>query len=453
MAAKTKPSRPDGCPLFAHRNGQWAKKVKGKFRYFGPWSDLEGALTKYKAETTPDTYARVPSKASSVPAKTRPAKPHPDFPLYPHSSGQWARKVRGKTCYFGAWSDPDGALKKYLDQKDDLLAGREVRNGDGLVVYELVNHFLTSKKRKVKSGELTERAWQDYDRICGAVIDVFGRTRPVLSLTPTDFEVLRETFAKSHGTHALKKDVTCTRSLFKYGCDADLVDRPVKFGPSFKPPSRLTMRKEKQKKGPLMYTPAEVQSLLGAASLQLRAMILLGVNCGFGNHDCAMLPLSAIEGEWVTFPRPKTGIDRRCHLWPETVEALQKVIHQRKIPKDPVHADRVFITTHREPWTPKTETGDSPVSKEMAKLIKTLGLQKRGRNFYTLRRVFETVAGDTGDQVAVDQVMGHAPAANDMGAIYRQRISDDRLIRVADEVRRWLNRTPSHRDQDSVDVE
>ena len=51
-----------------------------------------------------------------------------------------------------------------------------------------------------------------------------------------------------------------------------------------------------------------------AVNPTLRAMILLGVNCGFNNKDCADLPLKALDldGGWINFPRPKTGIPRRC---------------------------------------------------------------------------------------------------------------------------------------------
>ena len=63
----------------------------------------------------------------------RPAKPRPDFPLFAHATGRWAKKIRGKLHYFGKWADADATLRRYVEERDDLYAGHKPRRkGDGL---------------------------------------------------------------------------------------------------------------------------------------------------------------------------------------------------------------------------------------------------------------------------------------------------------------------------------
>jgi hypothetical protein len=74
------------------------------------------------------------------------------------------------------------------------------------------------------------------------------------------------------------------------------------------------------------------------------------------------------------------------------------------------------------------------------KLLKLAGVARPGLSFYALRHTFETIGGDTRDQVAVDFIMGHS--RGDMASDYRERISDGRLKAVTDHVRAWLYPPP-----------
>jgi len=436
-----KPEKPSpDFPLFAHGNGQWAKKIQGRFLYFGPWDDPQGALERFLEHDTQASNGRQVSESPILPAKPKPAKPHPDFPLYGHRSGRWAKRIRGRLHYFGPWDDPEAALNLYLDQKDDLLAGREPQRKEGLTVRELVDRFLASKEARVDTGELRRRSLEDYDTTCGRVIEVFGRSRLVIDLRPADFERLRAKFAETHGPTALSNDIGRVRVLFNFAYKEGRIEHPMRFG-TFQKPGKAVLRRERQKKGPKMFKAREIRALLKIASPQLKAMILLGINWGLGNNDCVLLPLSALDLKrgWLDYPRPKTGVKRRSRLWPETVEALREVIRHRKEPHDGAHADKVFITKYRTPWTPKGEhQRDNPISKETVKLLNRLKIHRPGLGFYALRHTFETIAGEAGDQVAVNFIMGRVPAANDMSAVYRERMTPRRLCRVVKYVRKWL---------------
>ena len=78
----------------------------------------------------------------------------------------------------------------------------------------------------------------------------------------------------------------------------------------------------------------------------------------------------------------------------------------------------------------------NPVSVACRDLMKAVGIHREGVGFYTLRHIFETVAGGSRDQVAVNAIMGHADSS--MAATYREHIDDERLQAVVDHVRTWL---------------
>jgi integrase len=362
--------------------------------------------------------------------------------LYAHAAGYWAKKIRGKAHYFGPWADPDGALTKYLEQKDALHAGRKPRDSaDGLVVKELANRYLNAKRALVDTGELSPRTWAEYKEITDLLVLNFGRSRVVADLGPDDFALLRTKMAKRWGPTRLGNAIQRVRSVFKHAADSDLLARPVCFGPGFARPSAKTLRLHRAKQGPKLFTADEVRRLLAVAGQPLRAMILLGVNCGFGMADCGRLPLAALdlEAASIDFARPKTGVPRRCPLWPETVTAIREALAKRPAPKDPADGALVFLTAHGRSW--HKETASSPMCFKVSALLRRLGINgRKGLGFYTLRHVFRTVADESKDQPAVDFMMGHA--RDDMASVYREQVGGDRLRAVSDHVRAWLFGTP-----------
>jgi hypothetical protein len=78
-----------------------------------------------------------------------------------------ANAVRFDRLPGGRLAHDAGAVAKYLEQRDDLHAGRTPRvQGDGLTVRDLLNRFLTVKKDLMDAGEITPRTFAEYKATC-----------------------------------------------------------------------------------------------------------------------------------------------------------------------------------------------------------------------------------------------------------------------------------------------
>ncbi len=199
--AQAKPSKPTpDFPLFPHASKRWAKKINGKTVYFGPWDDPRGAIRRFRAFMAGKPFVRPGVRVdTSDTSDTRPAKPYPDFPLFPHATKRWAKKIRGKTHYFGPWDDPDAALTAYMEKKDSLHAGRLPADDGALTVKMLVNHFLNRKQDQLNGGELSPRTWLKLKEVTDMIVKEFGKHRLVADLGQQDFTKVRNKMAKRWG--------------------------------------------------------------------------------------------------------------------------------------------------------------------------------------------------------------------------------------------------------------
>lgn len=418
----------------------------------------------------------------------KPAKPYPKFPCYAHASGRWAAKVAGKTRFFGRWGSKVGpsivpvddinasaeaAKAEYDRQVFFLLKGEEPPTAEvsGPTLRNLCNEFLVSKQLLVDAQKLSPRTFKGYKRATDFLIGFFGPDKLLESLGAQqldadgrkkagDFTRMARHLVKHHNNPvSLSNDIRNIKIVLKYAYDEEMIDKPYRYGTEFKMPTASEIRRAEQahqrEHGKRLIDAPDllmiIESLAGRgaralptnhANTALRAMVLLGVNCGLGQTDCANLEESHLDLSrgWLDYPRVKTAIERRIPLWPETVQAIREAIAVRPPAKRSDDRRCVFITGDGKRWVNITPAGNATdsVCMRFGRVLSALGLKRARLNFYALRHVTETIGGRCRDQKAVDRVMGHAPKSSDMGAKYLEDFDDDRLLAVTNTIRTWL---------------
>ena len=88
-------------------------------------------------------------------------------------------------------------------------------------------------------------------------------------LASDDFDHLRVNPSRTRGPVALGNEIQRVRTVFKFAYDASLIDRPVRHGPTFKRPSKKTIRRAQQENGDRMFEAAQIRTLFEAASVQM----------------------------------------------------------------------------------------------------------------------------------------------------------------------------------------
>lgn len=333
-------------------------------------------------------------------------------PLTPHASGQYCARLAGKIRYFG--KEHDAALRKFQDAK----AGFDVHD-TRLNVAEVVSLYLDDQQAKQNRGELDLRTLNDYHAVFKRFASFIGRDRPFESLGPKDFAALRATYTGAAST--VNREIGTVRAMLNWAEQSEY--GRVNPGPNFSMVPRKVQRLQRKARGPKRFTMREIWKVQQSACPQLRAMILLAINCGFGNTDCSELRISDVDldGQWLSMMRSKTGVDRDAWLWPETVEALREAINKRYTPSDEADADRVFITKYKTAWL-KEGARTNAISQAFTKLTKKAGIHRPGVSFYALRHTFRSEADHARDAGATRRIMGHVDDSID--AIYIEEHAD-----------------------------
>lgn len=295
-------------------------------------------------------------------------------------TGQYYVTRARKRTYLG--TDPKEALKRY--HRLALGGGSHPRQDwdRTITAKELANRFVAAQQANWRNPNGTLRCYSDW-------LGRFLKDHP--GLHAAEFTV--EMFAawklslrrRGYSAESINHFLSAVRAMYAFAADVELLPAVPRLRRVRNEPCPKVGSRQKP-----LYTFAELQRLLGGASMQLKGMLLLGLNCGFGPKDLADLCWDDLCDGRVTLPRSKTGICQTYALWPETAAHLERIrttresLRARISRRNPTASDggHVFVTRYWKPWD------KDATSHEFRKLCTSIGVPCYG--FYRLRHCAST---------------------------------------------------------------
>lgn len=292
--------------------------------------------------------------------------------------------------------------------------------------------YLKYQHTKLLANNLSVRHYNDQKGSLNKLMDFFGQNCKIKSISTLSLQNYKRNIQKHYGSVCrLNLNISTMKAMFHWARKNDI----LKNIPNIDAVSRGKITHQDK----FTFDAAQIHKLIVFADVKMKAMIWLGLNCGFGCTDCAYLKwtdLDLVNGR-VKLPRRKTGIYRDLPLWPETIVSLKKI---------PRKGSLVFYTTRGNPFMQtavKTNvTGTEKyinlniITTKFSRLVKKTGLNvPKGTGFYSLRRTAATIAARSGDPFAVQRLLGHADLT--MATRYVQDVSTQ-TDKVVDNSRKFI---------------
>jgi len=321
------------------------------------------------------------------------------FPLTLHPTGQYCKKIKGKIRYFG--TDKKKSLEKYLAQAAYLHEAQRLvhkTSNDKMTLKQLCDLYLHYQNSRVLVGAITAKHYNDLIGSLGRLMAFLGQGCRIESISTLDLQNYKRKLQSSYASVDRQNlHIGLMKAMFHWARKNDVLESIPNIDAISKD---RVVHKE-------MYTfnPQQIRKLLSAPDVKMKAMIWLGLNCGFGCTDCSRLQWKDLDfkNNRVKLARKKTGVRRNLPLWPETIQALKEV---------PRSGTFVFVTSEGHPWVRTTVTTndngepkyiyDNRITTKFSRLMKKVGIHvPKGTGFYTLRRTAATIAARSGDPFAV----------------------------------------------------
>jgi hypothetical protein len=146
--------------------------------------------------------------------KAKPSKPYPDYPLFAHAMGYWAKSIKGKVHYFGRWNDPDGALEKYLKAKQSIDQGLLMPKINSLG--DAAEAWISHKRQEKKKGALSSQTLQEYKRISKRIVECIGANVPLDDISESHITTLHSSLDGDCAAKTAQNNIRKARLLFNW---------------------------------------------------------------------------------------------------------------------------------------------------------------------------------------------------------------------------------------------
>jgi len=200
-----------------------------------------------------------------------------------HPTGQYCKKINGKIHYFG--TNKKQALERYLEQATYLHGGQDLiqtaSNGN-MTLKQLCDFYLRYQHSKVLADELTPRHHNDQTNSLSKLTSFLGKGRRVKGISTLDLQNYKRKLQGAYGSaHRVNLHIGAMKAMFHWARKNDILQNT----PNIDAVSKGKIVHQEM----YIFTSEQIKKLLSAADVKMRAMIWLGLNCGFGCTDCAQL--------------------------------------------------------------------------------------------------------------------------------------------------------------------
>jgi integrase len=273
-----------------------------------------------------------------------------------------------------------------------------------MTLKELCDLYLQYQHSKVPANDLTARHHNDQIGGLNKLMAFLGQNREIKSISTLDLQNYKRKLQESHGSvYRLNLHISIIKAVFHWARKNDVLD----YIPNIDAVSSVKIIHKQRH----VFTSEQIHRLFDLADVQIKAMIWLGLNCGFGCADCAELKGSDLDpvNDRVKLARGKTGVSRDLPLWPETIQSLEKIPKSGRLVFRASGDKPLIQTTYRINKDGSSKYYNSnPVTSRFCKLTKKADIRApKGTGFYTLRRTAATIAARSGEPFAVQRLLGH----------------------------------------------